>query len=127
MKLYEYSAQEKKLIEDSIIPIVVYQYYNKKIVPIAVSEGFREYIGIDTLEEIYDILANDLFRYVHPDDVIDMVDAAVRFSAYNEPYDIVYRSKRGDGYVIAHAKGKKIYKEDIIEINPKEAAKKTAS
>ena len=111
MKTYNYSLQEKKLIEESVVPLAVYQYINKRVVTIALSDGFREYLGLDTLEETYEIMNKDLFYFTHPDDVVEMTDAAVRFAVYDEPYDIVYRSKRGDNYVIAHATGKHIYKE----------------
>ena len=111
MKLYQYSEQELKLIEESIVPIAVYQYVNKRVLTIAVSDGFREYLGLSSIEETLELMNKDLFHFTHPDDVVEMTDAAVRFAVYDEPYDIVYRSKRGDGYVIAHAKGKHIWKE----------------
>ena len=40
MKLYEYSEQERKLIEESTVPIAVYQYVNKRVITIALSDGF---------------------------------------------------------------------------------------
>ena len=99
------------MIENSCIPFAVYQFLNKRVVTIAISDGFREIIGADTLEEAYYLMDNDMYRDTHPDDVAQIADAAVRFAVGGGEYNVIYRTRRGDDYIILHAQGKHIYKE----------------
>ncbi|SDB49542.1 diguanylate cyclase (GGDEF) domain-containing protein [Pseudobutyrivibrio sp. YE44] len=112
MKKYKYNASELKLIENISIPLGVYQFINKRVVTIALSNGFRELIGLDTLEETYEFMNKDMYRYVHPDDIAEMADAAVRFASKDEEYDVIYRQKKGEDYIIVHAIGTHVIKED---------------
>ena len=40
MKKYEYSKTEKAIMEKSAVPFAVYQFIDKKVVTVLVSDGF---------------------------------------------------------------------------------------
>lgn len=116
MERYYYDEKELELIENSSIPLAVYQFIDKRVVTIALSDGFRKVIGLDSLYEAYYLMDNDMYRGVHPDDVAELADAAVRFAIDGGEYNQVYRSKLGDDYIILHAIGKHIYKENGVRL-----------
>ena len=112
MEKYKYQPEELTLIENSSVPVAVYQFINKRVVTIAVSVGFCEMIGLGSLEEAYNLMDKDMYRDVHPDDIAEIADAAVRFATDKDEYNVVYRSKVREDYIILHAIGKHIYKEN---------------
>ena len=116
MKKYNYHSEELNLIEKSSVPVAVYQFINKRVVTIALSDGFREMIGLDSLEEAYHLMDNNMYRDVHPDDIAEIADAAVHFATENDEYNVIYRSKVQEEYIIIHAIGKHVYKENGIRL-----------
>ena len=107
MDKYRYSDEEQKLLESSAIPFAVYQFIDKRVVTIALSEGFMQLIGARDLAEAYDLMDNDLSF---------IGDAAYRFATEGGEYDVVYRTKKDGEYRIIHANGKHVYKEDGIRL-----------
>lgn len=116
MERYKYDEKELKLIESSSIPLAVYQFIDKRVATIALSEGFVKLIGLESLEEAYHLMDNDMYRDVHPDDVAELADAAVRFAVDGGEYNQVYRFKLGDKYIILHSIGNHIYKENGVRL-----------
>jgi diguanylate cyclase (GGDEF)-like protein len=112
MEKYQYSEEELKVIENSTVAIAVYQFIDMRVVTIALSNGFRELFGLSSLKEAYSLMDNDMYRDTHPDDVSEIENAAIRFAMDDAPYNIVYRTKIGNDYIIIHAIGKHVYKED---------------
>ena len=116
MDKYCFNEQELKLIENSSIPCAVYQFIDKRVVTIAVSDAFRELLGIPTLEETYYLMNNDMYRNVHPDDMADIANASVRFAKEDGEYNVMYRSRVDDEYIVIHAIGKHIYTESGVRL-----------
>ncbi len=114
MEKYRYSDEELKFLERSPIPFAVYQFVDKRVVTIALSEGFIELMGFKGTDkkEIYDLMDNNMYRDTHPDDMASIGDAAYRFATEGGGYDVIYRSKRNGEYRIIHSYGRHIYKED---------------
>ncbi len=112
MDRYQYDEKELKLIEDSSIPCAVYQFIDKRVVTIAISRGFADLLGYENLQEAYFVMDNDMYRDVHPDDVAEIADAAVRFATKGGEYNVVYRSRVGEKYIILHSIGKHVFKEN---------------
>ena len=114
MEKYRYSDEELKLLENSPIPFAIYQYVDDKLVTIVMSEGLLEllgYVGMDK-KEVYDLVDNDIYRAVHPDDMASVGDAVNRFLAEGGVFDVIYRQKRDGEYRVVHSCGRHIYKED---------------
>ncbi len=112
MNRYKYSKTESESIRNSVIPTAVYQYVNKRVVTIELSDGFMEFFGFTDREAARSLMDDDMYRYVHPDDVARISDAAVRFAVEDEPYNVIYRALIGDGYRIVHSYGKHILTDD---------------
>ena len=111
MKKYEYEVTNMKLIENSIIPFAVYQFIDKRIVTIALSNGFRNLFGLNDKQEAYYIMNNNMYRNVHQDDISRIADAAFTFATEGGFYNVVFRSQKPgeENYTIVHARGEHVY------------------
>ncbi len=112
MDRYKYDSTAFKILEGTSVPFAVYQYINKRLVTILLSKGFLDFYGYENKQDTYDLMDNDMFRDIHPDDVSFIADASHRFLEEDEPYDVIYRSKIHGEYRIIHACGRHIFKED---------------
>ncbi len=116
MEKYKYSEAEFKLLEESCIPLAVYQFMNKRVVTIVLSEGFCDLFGYKDRAKAYELMDTNMYRDTHPDDVADISDAAYRFAVEGGNYDVIYRTKKNGEYRIIHAYGKHIYKENGVRL-----------
>ena len=112
MGKYKYDEKELKLIEECCIPMAVYQFIDKRVVTIALSKGLLDLTNCASFEEAYDLMDHNMYRDTHPDDIARIADEAVRFATEGGVYDIRYRSKSPEGYLIIHSIGKHIIKGD---------------
>ena len=116
MERYQYNTTELALIEESCIPFAVYQFIDRRVVTIALSAGFCELFALDDQKAAYELMDNDMYRDVHPDDVARISDAALDFATTGGDYNIWYRSARNGEYRIIHAYGKHIHKENGVKL-----------
>ncbi|SFU57524.1 sensor domain-containing diguanylate cyclase [Butyrivibrio sp. M55] len=114
MEKYRYSDEELKLLESSPIPFAIYQCIDGKVVTIVMSEGFLELSGYEDVDkkEIYNLVNDDIYRNVHPDDLSSIVEAVNCFLAEGGVFDVIYRQKKDGEYRVVHSYGRHIYKED---------------
>ena len=110
-KKFSFDQKTQEILEHLSIPFAIYQYIDKRVVTIALSQGLCDEFGFQKLEDAYRVMDNDMYRATHPDDKTRVADAAYRFAAFDAPYDIVYRTRtlKGPDYIILHAYGKSIY------------------
>ncbi|MBQ6550925.1 MAG: EAL domain-containing protein [Lachnospiraceae bacterium] len=108
---YEFDPRTQDILEHLTIPFAVYQFIDRRVVTIAVSQGFCDEFGFTTFEDAYYIMDNDMYRTTHPDDRNRVAEAAYRFAAYDAPFDVVYRTRtaKDPDYIILHAYGKSFY------------------
>ena len=101
----------QEILERMPIPFAIYQYLDKRVVTIALSKGFCDEFGFTKLEDAYRLMDSDMYRATHPDDKTRVADAAYRFAAFDEPYNIVYRTRtlKDPDYIVLHSYGKSIY------------------
>ncbi len=106
MEKYEFSSTERMTLETLNVPMVVYQYIDKRIVTLLVTNGMCNLMGMPR-EEIINLFDNDMYRDAHPDDKARVADAALKFASGGDDFDCVYRtkSKRLNDYVIIHSHG----------------------
>ncbi len=88
-----FDERTQSILEHLTIPFAIYQYLDKRVVTIALSQGFCDEFGFKKLEDAYAVMDNDMYRATHPDDKTRVADAAYRFAAFDVPYDIVYRTR----------------------------------
>ncbi len=115
---YRFDDRTQAIFEGMTIPFAIYQYLDKRVVTIALSQGFCDEFGFKTLEDAYIAMDNDMYRATHPDDKTRVADAAYRFAAFDVPYDIVYRTRtlKDPDYIILHSYGKSIYPEPGVRL-----------
>lgn len=113
MEKYEFTQQEKQIMENTPVPYAVYQLLDNRVVTVLVSDGFCDLFGM-TREEAMIVMDSDMYRDAHSDDKARIANAAYRFATEEESFDVVYRSRnRGsEEYTIIHSFGKHIYKDD---------------
>lgn len=112
MDRYKYDSTAFKILENTSVPYAVYQYINKRLVTILLSNGFLDFYGYENKQDTYDLMDNDMFRDIHPDDVAFVADASHNFLEGDAPFDVIYRSLIHGEYRIIHSYGRHIYKED---------------
>ena len=108
MERYRYNPVERSQLENSVIPFAVYQYLDKRVVTILLSQGFLEMFGLEDCAETYTLMDNNIFRDVHPDDITRIADSAMHFAAEGDEYNVVFRLRKNGEYHIIHALGRYI-------------------
>jgi GGDEF domain-containing protein len=111
MDSYRFSDAERAVLERLSAPLGVYQYLDKRVIPLVFSEGFRRLFSYADLNEAYNDMSRDMYKDTHPDDTARISEAAWHFATEDAPYDIIYRTRKcdGDGYHVIHATGEHVY------------------
>lgn len=115
---FSFDERTQEILEHLTIPFAIYQYVDKRVVTIAISQGFCDEFGFKKLEDAYLAMDSDMYRATHPDDKTRVADAAYRFAAFDTPYDIVYRTRtlKDPDYIVLHSYGKSIYPEPGVRL-----------
>lgn len=89
----------------------VYQFVDKRVVTLILSDGFCDLFGYKDRAEAYADMDNDMYKNAHPDDVARIANAALRFATEGGTYEVIYRkeARGGSGYRIVHAYGEHVY------------------
>ncbi|MCR5106289.1 MAG: EAL domain-containing protein [Eubacterium sp.] len=111
MEKYKYNEIEHNMMEQSAVPFAIYQFIDKQVVTIVLSQGMMDLFGWSDRTDAYNLMDNDMYRDTHPDDVARISDAAIRFAKDDEPYNVIYRTMINGEYKVIHAFGKHIYPE----------------
>ena len=115
MNRYTYPDDIRTALEAQQQPLAVYQFIDKKVVTVLVSDGFCELLGYnDRAKAMWD-MDHDMYRDMHPDDLKRVSEASMRFALAGgeEEYDVLFRTKAGvdSDYHVIHAHGKHVYPE----------------
>ena len=118
MSRYEFAPEVGAHIEGSPVPFAVYQFIDRRVVTLALSEGFCRLFGYDDRAEAYYVMDNDMYRDTHPDDAARIADAAFRFATEGGEYNVVYRTRvnGSEDYIVVHAQGKHVYTETGVRL-----------
>ncbi len=113
MDKYEFTQSERKTLEALNVPMVIYQYIDKRIYTLLVTNGMCELMN-DTRENIIELFDKDMYRDTHPDDKARVADAALKFASGGDNFDCVYRTKSKvlNDYVIVHSHGSHYFTSD---------------
>ena len=118
MEKYQFDSETKAALEKLRVPLAVYQFIDKRVVTILLSDGFCELFGFDNKDDAYYVMDHDMYRATHPEDRARAADAAYRFAIEGGNYEVVYRTlthKRTD-YMIVHAIGEHVHRYLEIQI-----------
>lgn len=118
MERYHLSEHEKAVYEGLQQAFAIYQFVNKRVATLALSDGFCKLFGFEDKAEAYHLMDNNMYRDAHPDDVARIANAAFRFATEGGTYEVVYRNraKDGSGYRIVHAQGRHVRTEDGVQL-----------
>jgi diguanylate cyclase (GGDEF)-like protein len=111
MEKYRYSEQEQALIENSEIPLGIYQFIDNSVQVIALSKGFCDLLGLSR-DAAVNFMHNNMYKDTHPEDVARVAEEAYRFATTDVEYSTMYRVKIDGKYRIVRSHGKHIVKED---------------
>ena len=107
--MFRFSPQQQASMEKTVAPLAVYQFIDRRVVTLLLSEGFLRLFGFTDLKDAYYVMDNNMYRDTHPDDISRIEDAALKFATgENARYDVIYRSKLKDEYRIIHAQGEHV-------------------
>jgi EAL domain-containing protein (putative c-di-GMP-specific phosphodiesterase class I) len=118
MKKYRFTEQMQTAYESMQVPFAIYQFINKRVVTLVLSDGFCELFGYEDKAQAYYDMDHDMYKDTHPDDMARIADAAFRFATEGGKYEVIYRTsmKNGAGYRMVHALGRHVYTEDGIRL-----------
>ncbi|MBO4845141.1 MAG: EAL domain-containing protein [Lachnospiraceae bacterium] len=107
MERYEFNKESRELLESSVIPFAIYQFIDKRVVALIISDGFCKLFHFKDKSQAYNAMDNNMYHTTYPSDIARISEAAYRFASVGGKYDIVYRTKRADGgdYIMVHAIG----------------------
>lgn len=113
MERYQMPEQEKAIIEKLRFPFAVYQFIDKRVVTLALSDGFCEKFGFSDHKEAAYVMDHDMYRDTHPEDVTRVAEEGIRFATEGGVYDVIYRTKSADkkDYIVLHAHGEHVITE----------------
>ncbi|MBR0230871.1 MAG: EAL domain-containing protein [Clostridia bacterium] len=119
MKKYAFSEEQQEIFEGMVVPFAVYQFFRKRVVTVALSQGFLDLFGYEDRAKAYYDMDHEMYIATHPDDVARVEEAALRFATEGGNYEVIYRSKRkgyASDYGIIHAYGRHVVTEDGVRL-----------
>ena len=108
MTTYKIPDEQKQFIERMKTAFAVCQPTDKGPLVLAVSDGFCKLFGYTDRGQAGSDISRNMFKDVHPEDTAGITNAILRFSAEDEPLEVLYRSlkKDGTGYQVIRMIGK---------------------
>ncbi len=103
--MYQFPNEIRRAYEAQPVALVYDQLIDGKVVPLLVSDGFCELVGLDRIHAM-EWFKNGQFERLHPDDVGRVSRVSVEFANKQSDYDLVFRTRHTDGYHVLHAVGK---------------------
>ncbi len=114
MGKYIFSEESRSVLEHLRQPFAVYQFIDKRVVTLLLSDGFCELFGYENRSDaVYD-MDNDMYKDTHPDDIARIANAALQFATESGRYEVVYRTRKKNSaeYTVIHALGEHVYTDD---------------
>ncbi|SDH29960.1 diguanylate cyclase (GGDEF) domain-containing protein [Pseudobutyrivibrio sp. 49] len=110
MEKYQFGEIERAALEQLNIAMAIYQYIDKRVVTLLVTDGMCKLMGMER-KDVTAYLDDDMYKDTHPDDKARVADAALKFAAGGDNFDCVYRtmSKLINDYVILHSHGEHFF------------------
>ena len=114
MKRYEFTKDQLTFIEAMRQPFVVCQLMDRRVVALAVSDGFCKLFGYRDRTQAYADMNQNMYKDVHPDDAARFTSALLQFVTEGGRLEVIYRTRKkdGPGYTVIHLVGEHVYTED---------------
>ncbi|MCR5419615.1 MAG: GGDEF domain-containing phosphodiesterase [Lachnospiraceae bacterium] len=113
MERYEYNETERKILEKSPVPYAIYQFLDRRVVTLIISDGFCRLFNYEDKEKAYYDMDHNMYQKTDPEDAARIADVAYRFATEGGRYDVIYRSADAEEqtYTMIHAVGEHFYTE----------------
>ena len=111
MEKYHYDEKVLHIMEKSVMPFAIYQFVDKKVVTLVLSDGFCSLFGFENKAEAYELMDTNMYRDAHPDDIARIAEAALHFATEGGEYNIAYRNIKNGVYRVIKAHGKHFFTE----------------
>ena len=118
MERYHYSDQEQSFLENLKAPVAVFQLVDKRIIPLALSDGFCTLLGTETRDQAYHDMEHNTLQHVHQDDAARVGNAVLKFMREDDTFDCIYRlvDMETNGYRVIHAVGKHVFMDTGVRV-----------
>ena len=118
MDKYQFDEAQRTLMEKMPVPFAVYQFLDRRVITLILSDGFCSLFGYENRERAYFDMDHNMYKDTHPDDASRIADVAFRFATEGGDYNVVYRTRRrdGSGYRVVHAKGEHVFAEGGVRL-----------
>ena len=118
MDRYQFSPQERATLEGLRHPLAIYQFLDRRVVTLILSDGFCKLFGYEDRAEAYHDMDNNMYKDTHPDDAARIANAAFRFATEGGRYEVIYRTKARDrgGYRVIHALGEHVHTDTGVRL-----------
>ena len=99
-------------------PFAVYQFVDKRVATLVLSDGFCELFGYTDRAEAYNDMDHNMYKDTHPDDVARIANEAFLFATKGGRYEVLYRSRipESTGYRVIHAMGRHVMTKDGVRL-----------
>ena len=111
MEKYRFDEHTRAAFERSVVPIGVYQMVEGRVVTLIASDGLCKLFGYKDRIEAMEKMDSDMYWNVHPDDLKRVEEAAAGFIMEDQPYNLVCRVMRENGYRLIHTRGEHVITE----------------
>ncbi len=113
--MYTFPADIRSAYESLPVALVFDQYVDGRLVPLLVSDGFCELVGLERPKAM-EWFANGQFGRIHPDDVGSVARVRQGFIDHACAYDVIFRGQLVDDFHFIHAVGKWLTMSDGTEL-----------
>ena len=97
MDRYEFTKDQRAFIEAMRQPFVVCQLMGRRVVALAVSDGFYRLFGYRDRVQAYSDMNQNMYKDVHPDDAARFTSALLQFVTEGGRLEVIYRTRKKDG------------------------------
>ena len=116
MEQFTFDRSGLEMIEQSPVPVAIYQYLDDKVNVIALTKGFCDLFGYESVEQAYSVMRSDMYTYVHASDAKRVSDAAYHFARGNGNFNVVFRARIFDEYHVIRTNADHIYPEPSVRL-----------
>ncbi len=106
----------RRFIESLPAPLVVFRLQHEHSLPLVISQGMLDLLGVDSREMATRIMGVDSCRNIHPDDVARVAESVREFIEGGRLLDLLFRNRRegGTSYQVIHVTGSRIGDHDDL-------------
>ena len=107
---YRFDPGTLETLEHLSVPFAVYQFLDKRVVTLVLSDGFCRLFGYEDRAQAYYDMDHNMYKDAHPDDTARIANEAYRFATEGGRYEVLYRTKTKDSsdYRIVHSYGEHV-------------------